>query len=132
MSPQPLIAVRDVESSRCWYRAVLGLDDGPGDEEQAQMLSGGGPVLQLRHWDPVLHPHLGRPDLRARGNGMLLWFETGDFEAAVLRVRQQAAQVLEGPTQDPDTRRREIWLRDPDGYVVVLAEPHGDLEENPR
>jgi hypothetical protein len=22
---------------------------------------------------------------------------------------------------------REIWLRDPDGYVVVLASAHGDL-----
>lgn len=131
MSPQPLIAVRDVESSCAWYRAVLGLRPGPGDDEQAQLLSGERPVLQLRHWDPTHFPHLGRPDVRSRGNGVLLWFETDDFESAVLRVRQHAAQVLEGPKRDRDAQQREIWLRDPDGYVVVLAGPRGELEENP-
>jgi len=133
MSPQPLIAVRDVESSCAWYRAVLGLGQSPspGDDDEAKLLCGDRPVLQLRHWDPAHCPHLGRPDVRSRGNGVLLWFETDDFEAAVLRVRQHAAQVLEGPKRDPDTQQHEIWLRDPDGYVVVLAGPRSELEENP-
>ena len=39
----------------------------------------------------------------------------------------QAAQVLEGPEVNPNAQHREIWLRDPDGYVVVLAGPCGDL-----
>jgi hypothetical protein len=25
---------------------------------------------------------------------------------------------------NPNARHREIWLRDPDGYLVVLAEPY--------
>ena len=37
------------------------------------------------------------------------------------------APVLEGPKVNPAARHREIWLRDPDGYVVVLASAYGDL-----
>lgn len=127
MSPQPLIAVRDVESSSRWYQSVLGLRSGHGGPDYEQLMSGERMVMQLHHWDAHHHPHLGRPDIKARGNGTLLWFETDDFDAAVLRVRQQAAQVLEGPEVNPNAPHREIWLRDPDGYVVVLAGPLGDL-----
>jgi hypothetical protein len=28
---------------------------------------------------------------------------------------------------NPNANHREIWLRDPDGYVVVLASAYGDV-----
>jgi hypothetical protein len=31
-------------------------------------------------------------------------------------------------TVNPRPRHRELWLRDPDGYVVVLASPDGSVE----
>jgi hypothetical protein len=31
------------------------------------------------------------------------------------------AQVVEEPHVNPNAGHREIWLRDPDGYVVVIA-----------
>ena len=127
MSPEPLIAVRDLESSCHWYQSVLGLRSSAAGVDDETLLCGERVVMRLRPWDTRHHPHLGRPDVRARGNGMLLWFRTDDFDAAVLRVRQQAAQVLEGPGVDPNHGRREIWLRDPDGYVVVLAGPEGEV-----
>jgi hypothetical protein len=56
----------------------------------------------------------------------VLWFEVADFDAALARVQSLQAQVLEGPYVNPQPQHREIWLRDPDGYVVVLAGPDGE------
>ncbi|MCL6712899.1 VOC family protein [Pseudomonas sp. R2.Fl] len=126
MKPQPLIAVRDVAASRRWYQATLGLDSGHGGDEYEQLMAGGEMVLQLHRWEAHAHPHLGQPDI-APGNGVLLWFLAGDFDAALRRVREAGAVVLEGPKVNPNAQHREIWLRDPDGYVVVVAGPYGDL-----
>ena len=61
------------------------------------------------------------------GNGVLLWFRTDAFDDAVERARALDAEVLEEPHVNPNANHREIWLRDPDGYVVVLAGAHGDV-----
>ena len=54
---------------------------------------------------------------------MLLWFETADFDAVVGRIRQ--ADII--PEVEPYLNRyamhMEVWLRDPDGYRVVVAGP---------
>jgi hypothetical protein len=59
--------------------------------------------------------------------GVLLWFQIGDFDAVVARARALAAPILEGPKVNPAAQHREIWLCDPDGYVVVLVGIPGDL-----
>jgi hypothetical protein len=51
-----------------------------------------------------------------------------DFDPAVGRARALGAEILEEPHGNPNARHRECWIRDPDGYVVVLASRHGDLE----
>ena len=58
---------------------------------------------------------------------MLLWFQTDTFDAAFARAKALRAQVLEGPKINTNANHREIWLRDLDGYVVVLAGAYGDL-----
>lgn len=126
MKPQPLIAVDDVAASRRWYTATLGLVSGHGGDDYEQLLADGEMVLQLHRWEAHAHPHLGQPDA-ARGNGVLLWFLAGNFDAALARIRDAGADVLEGPKVNPNANHREIWLRDPDGYVVVVAGSHGDL-----
>ena len=126
MRPQPLIAVRDVAASSRWYQHLLGGASGHGGDEYEQLVDRSGAlVLQLHAWDAHDHPHLGDP-ARPRGNGVLLWFQVEDFDAAVLRAGALAAPVLEGPKFNPNARHHEIWLRDPDGYVVVLAGNPGD------
>jgi catechol 2,3-dioxygenase-like lactoylglutathione lyase family enzyme len=124
---QPLIAVRDVAASSRWYQRVLGCKSGHGGHEYEQLLDGATMILQLHHWDAHEHAHMGDPAKRPYGNGVLLWFQVPDFAAAVERAGAIAAEVLEGPMTNPNANQREIWLRDPDGYVVVLAGARGDV-----
>jgi catechol 2,3-dioxygenase-like lactoylglutathione lyase family enzyme len=118
--PQPLIVVRDVEASSRWYCTLLGATSGHGGAEYERVMIGDAFVLQLHAWDVHEHPHLGDPN-QPVGNGLLLWFELGDFAAAVKRARALGATVLEDVHENENAGHQEIWLRDPDGYAVVLA-----------
>ena len=122
MRPQPLIAVHDVRKSSDWYQRVLGCKSGHGGDEYEQLVDGGQKmILQLHHWEADEHEHMGDPARKPYGNGVLLWFQTDAFDAAVDRATRIRAEVLEPPKVNPNARHREIWLRDPDGYAVVIA-----------
>jgi catechol 2,3-dioxygenase-like lactoylglutathione lyase family enzyme len=123
MRPQPLIAVRDVEASSRWYQRLLGGESGHGGSTYERITVKNELVLQLHAWDDPddSHEHMGRADSKPYGNGVLLWFETDAFDSAVARARALGARVLEEPHANPNAGHREIWLRDPDGYVVVIA-----------
>jgi catechol 2,3-dioxygenase-like lactoylglutathione lyase family enzyme len=116
-----MIAVRDVAASSRWYQALLGCKSGHGGDEYEQITHNGQLILQLHHWDAHEHPHLGDSKSKPYGNGVLLWFQTDTFDAAVDRATRIRADVIEPPKVNPNARHREIWLRDPDGYVVVIA-----------
>ncbi|MBI1394633.1 MAG: VOC family protein [Betaproteobacteria bacterium] len=127
MTPQPLIAVKDVEVSSEWYQRALGLRSGHGGAEYERLLSGDHLVLQLHRWDAHDHPHLGREDAGPCGNGVLLWFETADVDAAHARAMAQGVEVLEPLHVNASAQHREFWIRDPDGYVVVVAGRPGEV-----
>jgi catechol 2,3-dioxygenase-like lactoylglutathione lyase family enzyme len=128
MKPQPLIAVSDVEASSRWYQKLLRCRSGHGGAEYEQLVdTSGALILQLHAWEAHEHPHLGDPAVRPYGNGVLLWFQVDDFDAVVARAREMTVEILEGPKVNPNANHREIWLRDPDRYVVVLASAYGDL-----
>ena len=127
MNPQPLIAVSDVQASSLWYQAVLGCQSGHGGPEYEQLVSGGRMVMQLHDWDAHAHPYLGNPGLRSNGNGVVLWFQTDSFDEALQRVQKHMVHILEGPKVNLNANHREVWLRDPDGYVVVVAGACGDV-----
>ena len=61
------------------------------------------------------------------GNGFLLWFEVAEFAHTVAQVREADATVVRDV--HPNAGQQEIWVRDPDGYLVVLA---GPSEYRPR
>ena len=84
---------------------------------------------ELHAWE-IDHHHgpMGDPS-RAVGNGMLLWSEVDDFDAAVARARELDAPILLDVHRNPNANHRELWIRDPDGYTVVLASPDGDAKE---
>jgi catechol 2,3-dioxygenase-like lactoylglutathione lyase family enzyme len=131
--PQPLIAVADVEASSRWYQHLLGCRSDHGGPEYERLKAGEELILQLHSWE-VEHHHgpVGDPDVAPHGNGVLLWFEIDDFDAAVARATDLGAEVVMPPHRNPPPPQtggpmhREIWLRDLDGYTVVLASPDGE------
>lgn len=127
MHPQPLIAVRDVQASSRWYQALLGCQSGHGGPEYEQLVVGERMIMQLHAWDAHEHPHIGNPATKPYGNGVLLWFQSDEFDQAMARARLLGAEILEGPQANPNANHREVWIRDPDGYVVVIAGRYGDL-----
>lgn len=127
MQPQPMIAVNDVPASSQWYQRLLNCQSGHGGDEYERLIADSDElILQLHHWDAHEHPYMGDPEL-PRGNGVLLWFRVEGFEDAVARANAMSAQVLDGPMVNPNANHREIWIKDPNGYVVVLAGATGDL-----
>ena len=123
MQPQPLVVLADVEAGSRWFQAVLGLSSGHGGSEYEMLMDGDTMVAQLHDWEADEHPHMGDPAERSRGNGVLLWFATDDFDAVMRRVSEREAVVLEGPLDNTNSGQREVWLRGPEGYVVVVAGP---------
>jgi len=126
---QPLIAVRNVRASSRWYGELLGADALPEHSHRDRydrISSSGRLVLQLHAWDEENHPNLVNANAAPPGHGVLVWFQVDDFESVVERARALRAEVILEPHFNPNPRHREMWLRDPDGYVVVIASPDGE------
>jgi hypothetical protein len=126
---QPLIAVRNVRASSRWYTELLGadgLEEHPHRDIYQRISRSGRLVLQLHAWDEEDHPNLVDADFAPLAHGVVLWFQVDDFDGVVERVRKLDADIIEGPLVNPAPRHREIWLRDLDGYVVVIASPDGE------
>lgn len=101
MRAQPLIAVRDVEAASRWYQQLLGAESGHGGSEYERLMKDGQLILQLHHWNAHEHPNLGDPDASPHGYGVLLWFETADFDSAIARARSFRAEIIEEPHVNP-------------------------------
>jgi catechol 2,3-dioxygenase-like lactoylglutathione lyase family enzyme len=131
MRPQPLIVVTDVEASSRWYQRLLGCRSAHGGPEYERLMDGDRLILQLHAFD-VEHHHgpIGDVADRPYGNGVLLWFEIDDFDAAMARVAELQPPIVlprhrNPPSGDGGPNHWECWIRDPDGYTVVLASPDG-------
>jgi catechol 2,3-dioxygenase-like lactoylglutathione lyase family enzyme len=128
---QPLIAVRNVRASSRWYSELLGADALPEHSHRDfydRICCSGRMLLQLHAWDEESHPNLVNAEAAPPGHGVVLWFQVDDFEAAVERAYALGAEVIEEPHFNPAPRHREMWLRDADGYVVVIASPDGERD----
>jgi len=126
---QTLIAVRNVRASSRWYTQLLGADSLPEHSHRdlyERISCSGRLLLQLHAWDVEDHPNLVNRDAAPPGHGVLLWFQVNDFDQAVERARALGAEIVMEPHLNPAPNHREIWLRDPDGYVVVVASPDGE------
>ncbi len=136
MRPQPLIAVHDVETSSRWYQRLLGCESTHGGDEYDRLVANGVLILQLHRFE-VAHHHgpIGDANDRPYGNGVLLWFETDDFDEAMKRADEMGVEIVlprhrNPPSGNDGPNHWECWLRDPDGYIVVLASPDGSAKES--
>jgi catechol 2,3-dioxygenase-like lactoylglutathione lyase family enzyme len=118
-----IIGVADVHASQRWYQTLLGLAPSPPAHDHfGQILDADGTVLLCLHaWGEHDHPSLASPEVAPPGNGVLLFFRVGDFEAALSRARALVGPLDEEPHRNPGTGTMEIALRDPDGYRVMLS-----------
>ncbi|MDM4767885.1 VOC family protein [Pelomonas sp. SE-A7] len=134
MRPQPLICCDDVEASSRWYQQLLGLQSAHGGPNYERLEKDGLLLLQLHRWEEEHHHGpIGERHEPSRGNGVLLWFEVDDFDAALVRAEALGAEVLLGrhrnpPDCDGGPNHWEVWLRDPNGYKIVLASPDGTAD----
>ncbi len=127
MQPMPMLSCSSVSASSAWYQQTLGLTSAHGGDEYEMLMHGDRLVLQLHALDAHEHPYLVRSG-EPFGNGVAVWFESDDYAAAVERVRTSGAEVLEDDHVNPLAHHREIWVRDPDGYVVVVSSPFGQTD----
>ncbi len=118
-----ILGVADVPGSFKWYQSLLGLpESAPAHDHFGQILDSDGTVLLCLHaWGAHEHPTLTSPEPAQPGNGLLLFFRVDDFDLALPRARA-LGRLEEEPHLNPNTRTRELSLRDPDGYYVTLSE----------
>ncbi|HJV12880.1 MAG TPA: VOC family protein [Propionibacteriaceae bacterium] len=133
---QTMIAVGDVEASSLWYRQLLGLRSDHGGPEYERLLANDTLILQLHHRDVEHHHGLFVSPDHEVGNGVLLWFgEVSDFDDVVARASELKAPIVRAPHRNPPEGEgngpghREIWIKDLDGYTVVVASPDGEAYE---
>src|SRR4051812_36980441 len=118
-----IIGVADVPQSFQWYQSLLGLPEtAPAHDYFGQILDSDGTVLLCLHeWGTHEHPTLTSPHAATPGNGLLLFFRVGDFEAALSRARRLVDRLEEDSHVNPNTHSSEFSLRDPDGYYVTIS-----------
>ncbi len=124
---QPLIAVKDVPASSTWYAKILNVTPHSKTHKEThgnsynRLLKGKKIILQLHGWDVDDHPNMTNRDKAPVGHGIVLWFEVDDFDEAVSRAREIQAEIITEPSKNPFVLHYELWLRDPDGYIVGIA-----------
>jgi catechol 2,3-dioxygenase-like lactoylglutathione lyase family enzyme len=135
MQAQPLIVCRDVQASSRFYQRLLGCSGGHGGAEYERLVDPrlhhtkwgtDGLILQLHAWDEDHHHGSMGDPTQPVGNGVLIWFEVDDFDDVVARARELEAPVVLDVHYNPNAEHRELWIRDPDGYTVVVASHDGE------
>ncbi|HYG50865.1 MAG TPA: VOC family protein [Flavobacteriales bacterium] len=120
----PIIAVKDVETSSTWYQALFNCKSIHGGDEFDVLVSANNDVLLCLHkWGPHEHPTMKNPRITP-GNGLILYFRTENLER--IRKNAQASGLLieEDIHVNPNSHKKEFSLRDPDGYYLTITEFH--------
>lgn len=122
------LAVNDLSATACFYREVLHFSVEPltplPDHPPLLLLLCGDASLLFREKTTLeaLHPlqfqHLDRHPL---GLGMTLDFSVADLDPVLAAIARNDLHTLY-ELEDAEHQRREVWLHDPDGYLVILSE----------
>lgn len=120
----PIIAVKDVDASSKWYESVFGCRRAHGQGNFAVMLLENDEVLICLHkWGEHEHPTMTNVNI-SPGNGLILYFRTENMNAIRENVRAMAYPVEDDIRMNPNSRKMEFSLRDPDGYWLTITEFH--------
>jgi hypothetical protein len=124
MKIDPIIAVKDIEASSKWYQSVFGCKSMHGGTEFDILVSEDGEILLCLHpWGTHEHPTMADPSITP-GNGLLLYLRTENWKDLRQNVEKMGWPVEEEIHMNPNSRRLEFSLRDPDGYYLTVTEFH--------
>ena len=91
----PIIAVKDVESSSKWYQSVFECRSLHGGKKFAVLASEGEEILICLHeWGAHHHPTMTNAGITP-GNGLILYFRTENMSAIRQNVEKIGATVEE-------------------------------------
>jgi catechol 2,3-dioxygenase-like lactoylglutathione lyase family enzyme len=132
------LAVADLERTAIFYGEILRLPlqlltPLPGQPSVLLLCAGDADVLfrdienfEARH--PALFQNIDRHPL---GVGVVLEFPSQALEPIIADLDRRSIHLLY-ELEDTEFGRREIWLHDPDGYLVVLREEGLSPKKMPR
>ena len=125
MKTDPIIGVKDVEASSRWYQSVFGCRSMHGGTEFDILVSENDDVLLCLHkWGADEHPTM-QDSNTTPGNGLILYFRTANMNGIRQNAEKIGGTIEEDIHLNPNSRRKEFSLRDPDGYYVTISEFHG-------
>jgi len=124
MKVDPIIAVKDVETTSSWYQSIFGLRSKHGGNEFDILVDKNDEVMLCLHkWDSHEHPTMQSSDI-STGNGLILYFRMENIEQIRENLRGIDYKVEDEIRLSPNSLRKEFSLIDPNGYYLTLAEFH--------
>jgi uncharacterized glyoxalase superfamily protein PhnB len=120
----PIIAVKDVETSTKWYQKIFGFKKEHGGNHFSVLVSAHGEVILCLHkWEEHNHPTMTNPNI-APGNGLLLYFRTENINFIYQNALIAGCLIEEDIHLNLNSLRKEFSFRDPDGYFLTVTEFH--------
>jgi len=120
----PIIAVKDVDSSSNWYEEVFGFKRNHGGDNFSVLLSEDDEIILCLHkWEEHNHPTMMNPNIPA-GNGLLLYFRTHNMLLIYQNAIAAGSPIEEEVHLNSNSLRQEFSFRDPDGYYLTVTEFH--------
>lgn len=120
----PIIAVKDIETSSRWYQSVFGCRSLHGGGHFYVLVDENDEVLICLHpWGEHQHPTMQDQSITT-GNGLILYFRTENMDGIRQNVDKMGAVIAEDIHLNPNSSRKEFSLRDPDGYYLTISEFH--------
>lgn len=120
----PIIAVKDVNASSKWYQDIFGCTRTHGGDEFAVLVDQSNEILICLHkWGAHEHPSMMNPAITP-GNGLILYYKTEDIRLIRQNVEKMGYPVEEDIHLNPNSKKREFSLREPDGYYITITEFH--------
>jgi len=120
----PIIAVKNIAISTNWYQSVFGCKRTHGGDEFAVLIDENNEVLICLHkWGEHEHPTMKNPDITP-GNGLILYYKTDKLDFIRLNIDKLDYPLEEDIHLNPNSRKKEFSLRDPDGYYITITEYH--------
>lgn len=120
----PIIAVKDVETSAKWYQTVFNWRSLHGGKMFDILVSENNEIIMCLHqWGEDEHPTMMNPNITP-GNGLILYFRTENMPVIRQNVEKLAWPIEEDVHLNPNSTKMEFSLRDPDGYYLTITEFH--------